>query len=351
MSATDQHAAQHTAALRQADLEARELIRLKTDENVFVQAGAGSGKTTTLIQRLLTLIIRDGVTVDQIAAITFTEAAAGKLVADLRKALTEVAQTGQHTPFKDQTTTFDDPGTEEAKTRARRALEGLPGAAIGTLHSFCLRLLKQFPLEAGLPPKVDKVDELRQLVHATGRTDAAVDLFTRLVANDPTARDEVAELRDAYDLAIDPETVGSDFAYLLEHKATIRHIAEQVKWMDEHWGALATTLDAPEITLPSREHDIAEANAAVEALRDLKIAYENGGGKTNDKLVAKLDDAIAALQPAADGEIANLGAWQPAVPGPGNSGNKGEWENVVLPESATAWLRACLLYTSDAADE
>lgn len=338
MSTTEQHTVDG-AALLEADARARELIRLNTDQNVFVQAGAGSGKTTTLIQRLLTLIIRDGVTIDQIVAITFTEAAAGKLVADLRKALTEVAQTGRHTPFKGVVTTFDDPGDEEAKVRATRALEGLPGAAIGTLHSFCLRILKQFPLEAGLPPKVDKVDELRQLVDATGRNDVAIDLFTNLAAGDLAARDEVAELRNTYDLAVDPDTVGADFTFLLEHGATINHIAERVAWMDEHWGALATTLDAPEITLPSREDDIAEAKEAVEALRDLKNAYENGGGKTEDKLAVKLDHAIAALQPAADGEVGNLCAWQPAVPGPGASGNKKDWESILLPESARAWLR------------
>lgn len=345
MSATEQHT--HDAdALRQADLEARELIRLKTDENVFVQAGAGSGKTTTLIQRLLTLLIRDGVTIDQIAAITFTEAAAGKLVADLRNALTEVAQTGQHTPFKNQTTTFDDPGAEDAKARAHRALEGLPGAAIGTLHSFCLRLLKQFPLEAGLPPKVDKVDELRQLVDATGRTDAAVDLFTRLAADDPTAREEVAELRDAYDLAVDPESVGSDFVFLLEHKATIGKIADQVKWMDEHWGALAATLDAPEVKLPSHDDDLAEAEAAYDALSDLRDAFKGSGGKpcadeeSKDTLLARVEDAAEAFQAAAKGEVADLSAWRPVIPSPGRYGDKNKWAGVSLPESAITWLRS-----------
>lgn len=59
----------------------REFIQNQVGLSCFVEAGAGSGKTVMLIQRLLTLIIEHGVRIDEIAAITFNEAAAAELTA------------------------------------------------------------------------------------------------------------------------------------------------------------------------------------------------------------------------------------------------------------------------------
>ena len=229
------------------DLNGRNFIQWSTDSNVFVQAGAGSGKTTTLIQRLLTLIIDDGINVDQIAAITFTEAAAGKLVSDLRQALTQVAATGTHAPFaKSAPTVFRKVNQQEAQARADRALESLPGAVIGTLHSFCLRLLKQFPLEAGLPPKVDKVDELRQQVDLSLRSDAIVEMLTRLIEADDTALAELEEIKRTYGLRhTDAAQVAADVQLLVTEGASLEGLADVACWMDQRWGELGETLKAP----------------------------------------------------------------------------------------------------------
>ncbi len=115
------------------DAAARASIRDATSATMFVEAGAGTGKTTALVGRILTLI-DDGVDIEAIAAITFSEKAAAELRHRLRA---ELARRGH-----------------------RAALDGLDRAAIGTLHAFARRLLFEFPIEAGLPPGFVVLDEL-----------------------------------------------------------------------------------------------------------------------------------------------------------------------------------------------
>ena len=116
------------------DNPARDRVRTDTATNLFVEAGAGTGKTFALVQRLSTLLLDDRVPVESIAAITFTEKAAAELRDRLRLHLVGERDKGD--------------------ARADAALAGLDTAAIGTLHSFALRLLAENPLEAGIPPRV-----------------------------------------------------------------------------------------------------------------------------------------------------------------------------------------------------
>ena len=68
------------------DHAARDRIREATDRTLFVDAGAGSGKTEALVDRVETLVLRDGVAIEHIAAVTFTEKAAAELTDRLRGA-------------------------------------------------------------------------------------------------------------------------------------------------------------------------------------------------------------------------------------------------------------------------
>ena len=126
------------------DEAARRRIRERTDETLFVEAGAGSGKTKSLVDRVSTLVLRDGIPVEAVAAVTFTERAAAELRDRLRASFEHAARGG-------------DPGL---RSRAEAALEGLDLAAIGTLHSFAQRILTQHPIESGVPPLVDVLDEV-----------------------------------------------------------------------------------------------------------------------------------------------------------------------------------------------
>ena len=112
-----------------SDTAARQAVRDRLDETLFVEAGAGSGKTTCLVERFVNLV-EAGVDADRIAAITFTEKAAGELVDRIRNELQKRSATS---------------------ARCRAALPALDGAAICTLHAFALRLLSEHPIEARLP--------------------------------------------------------------------------------------------------------------------------------------------------------------------------------------------------------
>ena len=69
------------------DAAARDEIRDLHDATLFVEAGAGTGKTTALVNRVVSLIARGRVGMRELAAITFTEAAAGELLDRIRDRL------------------------------------------------------------------------------------------------------------------------------------------------------------------------------------------------------------------------------------------------------------------------
>jgi ATP-dependent helicase/nuclease subunit A len=125
--------------------------------NVLVDAGAGTGKTTILVDRLVEMVAPGGdgpaVPIGRMAAITFTRKAAGELRLRIRERLLEaLAGAG--------------PGsTREA--RLREALAALDTAYVGTIHSFADRLLRLHPVEADLSPAYEVVDDAAALVHET----------------------------------------------------------------------------------------------------------------------------------------------------------------------------------------
>ena len=76
------------------DQEARDLIANDLDRTFFVEASAGTGKTTSLVQRMINLVQSGRTTMDRVAAITFTEAAAAELQERVRQGLERAADNG-----------------------------------------------------------------------------------------------------------------------------------------------------------------------------------------------------------------------------------------------------------------
>ncbi len=101
--------------------------------HVFVSAGAGTGKTMVLVERFVRAVCDEGLDVESILVITYTERAAAELRARVR---TTLGEAGRH-------------------DLARR----LDGAWISTIHGFCLRLLKAHPFAAKLDPRFRVVDD------------------------------------------------------------------------------------------------------------------------------------------------------------------------------------------------
>jgi len=114
----------------------------------LVEAGAGTGKTTVLVDRLVALV-ESGVQLDRIVAITFTEKAAGELRLRLRAGLEEARAES----------------TDEARAALMRdALAHLDRSHVTTIHGFCNSLLRERPVEAGIDPGFGVADQLRQRV-------------------------------------------------------------------------------------------------------------------------------------------------------------------------------------------
>ena len=131
---------------RPQDNEARNTIEHALDETLFVEAGAGTGKTTSLVNRILELVGSGATTLDKVAAITFTEAAAAELRERIR---TELERAAENASLSD-----------DRRNLCRQGVEQLDSASIQTLHSFAGSLLQERPLEAGLPPSFDTMDAI-----------------------------------------------------------------------------------------------------------------------------------------------------------------------------------------------
>lgn len=129
------------------DAEARRRIRESLDESLLVEAAAGTGKTTVLVDRLVRLLAAGGARVDRVVAVTFTRKAAGELKLRLRQEL-------------DRARTAVDPSRDpERHVRLSEAIARLEEAHIGTIHSFCTELLRRRPVEAGIDPAFTELDD------------------------------------------------------------------------------------------------------------------------------------------------------------------------------------------------
>lgn len=146
------------AALRLADAEDRDLAVSTFDRNLVVVAGAGTGKTTLLVERLLVAVGLDRLRLRDVAAVTFTEKAAGEMRERLAEGLERLASGVEGDPPRaaDRARTllsgrFEiDEGT--IRRRASHALEELESATIATVHGFCAEILRSHPIEADLSP-------------------------------------------------------------------------------------------------------------------------------------------------------------------------------------------------------
>lgn len=130
------------------DASARRSIRENLDVTMMVEAAAGTGKTTSLVDRMVGLVRSGRAEVDTMAAITFTLKAAAQL--------RERFQEGLETAVEELTA---DQGDGGALSRLQQAMARLDRCFIGTTHAFCARLLRERPVEAGVDPDFEELDE------------------------------------------------------------------------------------------------------------------------------------------------------------------------------------------------
>ena len=133
-------------------VNAEQLTAVEATGEVFVSAGAGTGKTAVLVERFLRAVCERGLDVESVLVITYTRKAAAELRARIRAGLVE-------------------------RGRLDLARE-LDGAWISTIHGFCARLLKAYPFAAGLDPRFRELDEAQATVLRAEAFDAALAEFT-----------------------------------------------------------------------------------------------------------------------------------------------------------------------------
>jgi len=126
-------------------------LAIEREGVVFVSAGAGTGKTTVLVERFVRSVCDRGLSLDSLLVITYTERAAGELRTRIRAGL-------------------------EERGRADLARD-VDRAWISTIHGFCSRLLRNHPFEAGLDPRFRVLDESQARVLQTEAFDAALEAF------------------------------------------------------------------------------------------------------------------------------------------------------------------------------
>jgi ATP-dependent exoDNAse (exonuclease V) beta subunit len=217
------------------------------DELLFVEAGAGTGKTKQLVDRVVALVLDREVPMREIAAITFTEAAASELRARIREAFERLVHDGSV--------------PDDRCRRAEVALVDLDGAAIGTVHSFAQRMLAEHPIEARLPPHVEVLDEVESLLAFGRRWEAHVD---RMFST--PALDEVIALASRLGIRIDDRRL-----------ASLRDVAAV---FSDNWDRLDRVAgSAVEITPVDRR-------AAVVALTDFGAVLARARAIPDDKLAA-----------------------------------------------------------------
>ena len=137
------------------DSEARRRAIEQAGRSFVMEAAAGTGKTHTLVSRILHLVLEKGpqgppLRLAEICAITFTEKAADEMKARLRLELEKKLEKN-----------LEAAAAPDAAERILQALDDLETAAVSTFHSFAAGLLKERPVEAGIDPRFSALDDIQ----------------------------------------------------------------------------------------------------------------------------------------------------------------------------------------------
>jgi ATP-dependent helicase/nuclease subunit A len=289
-----------------ADEAIRRLVTTDLGKTFLLEAGAGSGKTKVLVDRYVTCVLdpkRGTQSVSQVAAITFTEKAAGELRQRVREEFEKRAQAAE-------------PSSAEAQ-KIDAALDGLDDAPIHTIHGFAGRLLREFPVEARIDPAFEQLDALGAEIEL-GRL--WEEWLTTFAAED--ARDE---------------PVGEWFARLLRAGVKLDKVRELAVGKN---GVFGERYDLDKVEAPPGEPDLASGLPGLaKALEQLRVFCDTActdqasdkGYSTAMKLVEQgarlIKDRADPAAPRADVDqlaatfFALPASHKPSAPG----GNKGNW--------------------------
>lgn len=300
-----------------SDQKARDRISKDLDASLVVEAGAGTGKTTKLVDRIVSLFA-SGVTPRNVAAITFTRAAAFELRSRVRKQLELEASPA--TPV----------GDPMRAQKIADALRDLDDAAIQTIDSFALGLLRERPIEAGLPPVIETLDEINAGLLFDEKWDEWLsgalgdDAFTAALesavllgmTNPLKALQNIArEFHRRWEVftqdSFEAEPVDRQAAsFLRREAATLRLLLPECLDQTDKLYVHITQTALPAVERVLALSDQADIDAALASRTKFKFTHgQRGNWPVTSNGGRPLDDArtaLTAMQQAVDGELAAL---------------------------------------------
>lgn len=203
--------------------------------DVLVSAAAGSGKTASLTERIMRRLT-SGASLDRILIVTFSRAAASDMKAKLTRELRRAAS--------------ESPDNKNIQ----RALAALPTARIGTIHSFCLSLLRRNYGELGLPARMRVADDAESKLMRTECMDDTLDFFFS---------EKAGEGRD-------PET---DFVALTDHllggqtddalASTLLALYEKTSCLPERYRSLVSSAESMRKSADNGDFLLSDCGGAV----------------------------------------------------------------------------------------
>lgn len=316
MSANQTHIDAQTLPVK--DAGADQAAAANPLRSVWVGASAGTGKTKVLIDRVLRLMLpRAGQKADsatrpeRVLCLTFTKTAAAEMSNRIYKRLARWAVVDETKLAEDLTSLLGAAPDAEALREARRlfarVLDTPGGLKIMTIHSFCQSVLKRFPVEAGLPPHFELMDEQSAVEYL-------LSCQRGMIAAARTNPDlPVADAFTTLALYLNQEDMSGLMAQIMAKRSLLAAILK--KHGDENGGAVGTVAAVCRhlgVTPHMREEDVLRgvgdiAPEAEAALRRVLRAMLDGS-KTDKERAASLQ--IWLEQPAKRGAL--LGVYRRA---------------------------------------
>lgn len=264
------------------------------DHSAWVEANAGSGKTKVLIDRVARLLLR-GVEPDSILCVTYTKAAASEMQGRLFQRLGDWCVMGEEKlrgilselerrPISD----YGPLEIGKARELFAKALETPGGLRIETIHAFCGRVLRRFPLEADVAPGFREIDddESADIWDASFRT-----MASRVVAGDETLKAAARAVAEAGGKGLD---IARD---LLSRRAAVQAFIARSGGIEKAVARLAATLKAPAAGPADVVERAMGADLPRKALVDLLASLpttKKSDAELHQTLVFALSDAPAA---------------------------------------------------------
>ena len=237
--------------------------------NLMVEAGAGTGKTYALVSRVVALV-KSGVRMQNIVAITFTDAAAAELSERIRSRMEQLLEYGLVDTNEDL---LAKDLTEQERGRIRQAVADLDQATIQTIHSFAAQLLRDRPLSANLPPGWVPLDAVDSTERFAERWDQWLEFA---LSQTPEANPELTE----------------PLRYLIGVKAGIGRWREVAKAFVDNYERLASEGSMAEIDLG------ALAESTLRELEELLVQCINHSDNLYEQISSAIETVTAVLDVA-----------------------------------------------------